>query len=174
MINGYLKDLRKKKKLSIRKLEELSGVSNSYISQIEKGERNPSPEVLKKLAEPLEVDYLKLMHEAGFISEIPSAAADFLPRDLEDVIKNFPLIDTPEFSEIERDKIWYLIKSLKFLFDEKFSKEKLSQLSPFFWDLEKFLLFNNVNFNSHHLTEHDRMRILDMLKLMFPEYAKNE
>lgn len=65
----YLKKLRKERGLTIRALEELSGVSNSYLSQIELGQRGaPSPDVLKKLAGPLGVTIPKLMVKAGHIT----------------------------------------------------------------------------------------------------------
>lgn len=63
----YLKELRKKKKLTIRQLDTYSGVSNSYISQMERGERGvPSPEILQKLSKPLGVEYDELMILAGY------------------------------------------------------------------------------------------------------------
>ncbi|WML42697.1 helix-turn-helix transcriptional regulator [Neobacillus sp. PS3-40] len=65
----YIYNLRKKKKMSIRMLEDLSGVSNSYISQIENGIRRPSPDVLKKLYAPLDISYVELMVGAGHWSE---------------------------------------------------------------------------------------------------------
>ena len=66
----YLRRLRKNKKLTIRQLDTYSGVSNSYISQMERGERGiPSPEILKKLSKPLGVDYEELMRVAGYIDE---------------------------------------------------------------------------------------------------------
>ncbi|WP_336775381.1 helix-turn-helix domain-containing protein [Paenibacillus sp. MMO-58] len=68
---SYLRSLRKRKskKLTIRQLGAYSGVSNSYISQIERGERGvPSPDVLLKLAKPLGVSYEELMTHAGYIN----------------------------------------------------------------------------------------------------------
>jgi transcriptional regulator with XRE-family HTH domain len=65
----YLKGLRKARELTIRQLEEASGVSNSYISQIEKGDKPvPSPEILKKLHKYLGVTYNDLMFHAGHIT----------------------------------------------------------------------------------------------------------
>lgn len=64
-----LKKLRKLKGLSIAKLAELSKVSPSYITRIEKGTRKtPKPEILKKLAPHLGVSYDELMAQAGYIS----------------------------------------------------------------------------------------------------------
>lgn len=64
----YLRKLRKAKKLTIRQLDLYSSVSNSYISQMERGERGiPSPEILNKLSKPLGVEYEDLMLKAGYI-----------------------------------------------------------------------------------------------------------
>ena len=64
----YLRQLRKAKKLTIRQLDLYSSVSNSYISQMERGERGiPSPEILNKLSKPLGVEYEELMERAGYI-----------------------------------------------------------------------------------------------------------
>lgn len=66
----YLKGLRKGKKLTIRQLDLYSGVSNSYISQMERGARGiPSPDILKKLSKPLGVEYEEIMRVAGYIKE---------------------------------------------------------------------------------------------------------
>lgn len=65
-----LRKWREAKKLSLRKLDELSGVSHVYLSQIEIGNRGvPSPDVLKKLADPLGVSYRELMRAAGYLGE---------------------------------------------------------------------------------------------------------
>lgn len=74
---NYIRDLRKSKKLSIRKLEQLSGVSNSYISQIERGERGiPHPEILKKLSDPLQTSYTELMYAAGYVDEAEDMSSE--------------------------------------------------------------------------------------------------
>lgn len=66
-IGQYIKDLRKEKGLTSRKLSELSGVSQPYISQLETGRNTkPSPEILQKIASSLDVDHLKLMEIAGY------------------------------------------------------------------------------------------------------------
>jgi SOS regulatory protein LexA len=67
----FLKNIRKEKKLSIRQLQDLSGVSNAYISQLENGKRGiPTPDIIKKIHEPLGVSYDELMEKAGHISAI--------------------------------------------------------------------------------------------------------
>ncbi len=62
----YLRELRGKK--STRQIEILTGVSKSYLSLIERGERDiPSPDVLRKLSGIYKVPYEKLMSLAGYL-----------------------------------------------------------------------------------------------------------
>ncbi|WP_237088643.1 helix-turn-helix domain-containing protein [Paenibacillus larvae] len=63
-----LRDLRKLKGYTIRELSDRSGVSTAYISQLENGNRGiPSPEVLMKLSEGLNISYEELMEIAGYL-----------------------------------------------------------------------------------------------------------
>lgn len=63
----YLKRLRRRKKLTLRQLSDLTGISDSYLSLIEKGKRGaPRPEYLKRLAEALGVSYDEMLAKAGY------------------------------------------------------------------------------------------------------------
>lgn len=63
----YLRNLREKKGYSIRQLALYSGISNSYLSQVEQGKRGiPKPEYLQKLAKALEIEYDDLLAAAGY------------------------------------------------------------------------------------------------------------
>lgn len=65
-----LRDMRKLKGFTIRELADRSGVSAAYISQLENGNRGvPSPEVLMKLSEGLNVSYSSLMELAGYLEK---------------------------------------------------------------------------------------------------------
>ena len=66
----YLRTLRTEKKLSLRELEQHSGVSNSYLGLIERGQRPvPGAEILKKLAPVLDVPVKDLLNAAGYLKE---------------------------------------------------------------------------------------------------------
>lgn len=66
----YLRILRTEKKLSLRELEQHSGVSNSYLGLIERGQRPvPGAEILKKLAPVLDVPVKDLLNAAGYLKE---------------------------------------------------------------------------------------------------------
>lgn len=61
MYTNNLKKIRKSKNLTIQELSELSGVSMGYISHLENGSRrNPSREVMEKIAEVLEESIVKI------------------------------------------------------------------------------------------------------------------
>lgn len=68
---NYLREKRKEKGLSQRRLAELSGVSNTEISRLESGSRhNPSPKILKALSPYVGGTYNDLLKAAGYIDEI--------------------------------------------------------------------------------------------------------
>ncbi|MGF9821431.1 helix-turn-helix domain-containing protein [Brevibacillus agri] len=68
---SYLRNIRTKKGLTARKLAELSGVSQSYITNVENGKRGvPSPDILKKLAGPLDEDIVVMMDKAGHLAGV--------------------------------------------------------------------------------------------------------
>ncbi len=57
MVGENLKRIRKTKKMTLKQLEEITGITNSYISAIENGrKKNPSTEILEKLAKALNVN----------------------------------------------------------------------------------------------------------------------
>lgn len=82
-IGEYIKYLRKSKGMTLTQLEQISNVSNSYISQLENGHFKPSPDVLGKLSKALEVNFFDLMVKAGYMtidSKKDSLDQDFLSK----------------------------------------------------------------------------------------------
>ena len=71
-LGDYLREQRTNAQLSLRQLAELTGVSNPYLSQIERGLRKPSAEVLQQLAKALQVSADQLYVRAGIVSPDPS------------------------------------------------------------------------------------------------------
>lgn len=66
-LGNFLKISRNSKQLSLRDVERQIGISNAYLSQLEGGKiRNPSPNVLHKLASLYNVSYRELMQLAGY------------------------------------------------------------------------------------------------------------
>ncbi len=78
-LGEYLREQRTSARLSLRQLSELAGVSNPYLSQIERGLKRPSAEILQQLAKGLEVSAESLYVQAGILdAEVasPSTAPD--------------------------------------------------------------------------------------------------
>jgi transcriptional regulator with XRE-family HTH domain len=70
-VGAYIRDQRRRAQLSLRKLAERSGVSNPYLSQIERGLRQPSAKILKGIATALEVSAESLFTQAGILEGRP-------------------------------------------------------------------------------------------------------
>jgi transcriptional regulator with XRE-family HTH domain len=67
-LGDYLKEQRVAARLSLRQLAEQAGVSNPYLSQIERGLRKPSAEVLQQIAKALRISAEQLYIRAGIVS----------------------------------------------------------------------------------------------------------
>jgi transcriptional regulator with XRE-family HTH domain len=67
-LGDYLREQRVSAQLSLRQLAEQAGVSNPYLSQIERGLRRPSAEVLQQLAKALRISAEQLYLRAGLVS----------------------------------------------------------------------------------------------------------
>jgi transcriptional regulator with XRE-family HTH domain len=67
-LGDYLRQQRLAAKLSLRQAAELAGVSNPYLSQIERGLRRPSAQVLQQLAKALRISAEQLYVRAGIVS----------------------------------------------------------------------------------------------------------
>jgi transcriptional regulator with XRE-family HTH domain len=66
-IGEFIRDLRHNARISLRQLAEQAGVSNPYLSQIERGLRKPSAEVLQQLASALRVSTPVMYLRAGLL-----------------------------------------------------------------------------------------------------------
>lgn len=67
-LGDYLRQQRESAELSLRQLAEQAGVSNPYLSQIERGLRRPSAQVLQQLAKALRISAEQLYVRAGIVS----------------------------------------------------------------------------------------------------------
>jgi transcriptional regulator with XRE-family HTH domain len=68
-IGEFIRDLRQNARISLRELAQRAGVSNPYLSQIERGLRKPSAEVLAQLAVALRVSTPLMFLRAGLLHE---------------------------------------------------------------------------------------------------------
>jgi transcriptional regulator with XRE-family HTH domain len=74
-LGSFIREQRGSARLSLRRLSELAGISNPYLSQIERGLRRPSAEILQQIAKALRISAETLYVQAGIL-EAPSGAPD--------------------------------------------------------------------------------------------------
>jgi transcriptional regulator with XRE-family HTH domain len=74
-LGSFIREQRGTARLSLRRLSELAGISNPYLSQIERGLRRPSAEILQQIAKALRISAETLYVQAGIL-EPPSGSPD--------------------------------------------------------------------------------------------------
>ncbi len=68
-LGEFIREQRNGARLSLRRLSELAGISNPYLSQIERGLRHPSAEILQQIARALRISAETLYVRAGILEE---------------------------------------------------------------------------------------------------------
>jgi transcriptional regulator with XRE-family HTH domain len=68
-VGAFIRSQRERARMSVRRLAELADVSNPYISQIERGLRKPSAEILQQVANALKISVETLYVKAGILSD---------------------------------------------------------------------------------------------------------
>ncbi len=67
-VGEFIRSQREIARMSVRRLAEVAGVSNPYLSQIERGLRKPSAEILQQIAKALQISAETLYERAGFLN----------------------------------------------------------------------------------------------------------
>src|SRR2546429_5962556 len=70
-VGTFIRDQRTGAKLSLRKMATLAGVSIPYLSQVERGLRRPSAEILQAIAKALRISAETLYVQAGILDPHP-------------------------------------------------------------------------------------------------------
>ncbi len=70
-LGEFIREQRNTARLSLRRLSELAGISNPYLSQIERGLRRPSAGILQQIARALRISAETLYVRAGILEERP-------------------------------------------------------------------------------------------------------
>lgn len=68
-VGDYIREQRRAAQVSVRELAKAAGVSNPYLSQIERGLRKPSAEILQQIAKALRISAEQLYVQAGILTE---------------------------------------------------------------------------------------------------------
>ena len=86
-LGQFIREQREVARLSLRRLSDLAGVSNPYLSQIERGLRRPSAEILQQIAKALRISAETLYVRAGILE------APLVEGSLADAIMREPSLD---------------------------------------------------------------------------------
>jgi len=121
----FLKDLRDKKGVTLKQVEEGTGMSNAYISQLETGTRRrlPAPDKLKALADYFNVSIQELLEKAGYVGS--EEVGETREQKIEKAFAH--VISDPDFKYGTRVKGEYDLDAKLFIVEmyEKATKRKL-------------------------------------------------
>jgi transcriptional regulator with XRE-family HTH domain len=107
-LGEYIRLQRQMADLSLRRLAELTNVSNAYLSQIERGLHQPSLRVLRSIAQALNISADTLLLQAGLIDSATGSSASAKPTDTETAILN-----DPDLTSEERDALLRVYRSFR-------------------------------------------------------------
>jgi transcriptional regulator with XRE-family HTH domain len=94
-LGSFIREQRSSARLSLRRLSELAGISNPYLSQIERGLHRPSIAIIKSLAEALNLSTSDLLaHAADIVTDEESATTT------EGAIRNDPFLNDTQKSAL--------------------------------------------------------------------------
>ncbi|HKD88459.1 MAG TPA: helix-turn-helix transcriptional regulator, partial [Streptosporangiaceae bacterium] len=101
-IGAYIREQREQAKISLRQLAQSAGISNPYLSQIERGLRRPSADILQQIAKGLRISAEALYVQAGFLED---KAPGSVVRDA--------LLTDPELTERQKQMLIEVYESFR-------------------------------------------------------------
>jgi transcriptional regulator with XRE-family HTH domain len=101
-IGEYIREQREQAKISMRQLAEAAGVSNPYLSQIERGLRKPSADILQQIAKGLRISAEALYVQAGILED----------RQVDSGVRSALLAD-PQLSERQKQVLIEIYESFR-------------------------------------------------------------
>ncbi|MDO0927091.1 helix-turn-helix transcriptional regulator [Streptomyces sp. TG1A-8] len=103
-LGEYLREQRRNAQLSLRQLADAAGVSNPYLSQIERGLRKPSAEVLQQVARALRISAETLYVRAGILDA---------ERDRDEVEARAVILADPTLNERQKQVLLQIYESFR-------------------------------------------------------------
>ncbi|PVE07109.1 helix-turn-helix domain-containing protein [Streptomyces scopuliridis] len=102
-LGEYLREQRRSARLSLRQLADAAGVSNPYLSQIERGLRKPSADILQQLAKALRISAETLYVQAGMLDE----------REREELETRAVILADPSINERQKQVLLQIYESFR-------------------------------------------------------------
>lgn len=116
-LGEFIREQRGSARLSLRRLSELAGISNPYLSQIERGLRRPSAEILQQIAKALRISAETLYVQAGILE----------PRDTPDDLRR-RILNDPHISEGQKQALVQIY--LSFRHEHEGARGTIAQSGP--------------------------------------------
>lgn len=161
-----LKEIRKKKKLTLLDLKERTGYSDSYLSQIENGYKDlPKPALIRKLSVGLDISHAYLMKLAGYSESYLDVENGLVryegnePGKDEIILNKMRTIDVnlPCIEEVKTENGEHAIRELS---DDELRRR--------LFDLHDLLNMNiNLYYKNEALTDEKRKKVKTILELIF-------
>jgi transcriptional regulator with XRE-family HTH domain len=101
-IGSYIREQREQARISLRQLAQNAGISNPYLSQIERGLRRPSADILQQIAKGLRISAEALYVQAGFLEDRPPGS----------MVREAVMTD-PELSQRQRQMLIEIYESFR-------------------------------------------------------------
>jgi transcriptional regulator with XRE-family HTH domain len=101
-IGDYIREQREQARISVRQLAQQAGVSNPYLSQIERGLRKPSADILQQIAKGLRISAEALYVQAGILEDRPADSG----------VRSAVLAD-PDLSERQKQVVMEIYESFR-------------------------------------------------------------
>jgi transcriptional regulator with XRE-family HTH domain len=101
-IGSFVREQREQARISIRQLAQIAGVSNPYLSQIERGLRKPSADILQQIAKGLRISAEALYVQTGKLEDRPTGAS--VPS---------VVLDDPDLTERQKQMLIQLYDSFR-------------------------------------------------------------
>ena len=101
-IGDYIREQREQARISLRQLAQAAGVSNPYLSQIERGLRKPSADILQQIAKGLRISAEALYVQAGILED----------RQADSGVRS-ALLAEPELSERQKQVLLEIYESFR-------------------------------------------------------------
>ncbi|MBB5117857.1 DNA-binding protein [Streptomyces eurocidicus] len=102
-LGEYLREQRRNAQLTLRQLADAAGVSNPYLSQIERGLRKPSAEILQQIAKALRISAETLYVQAGILDE----------RDRDEAEVRSVILADPSINEQQKQALLQIYESFR-------------------------------------------------------------
>ncbi|MFK0257369.1 helix-turn-helix domain-containing protein [Streptomyces sp. NPDC090445] len=102
-LGEFLREQRRQAQLSLRQLADAAGVSNPYLSQIERGLRKPSADILQQLAKALRISAETLYVQAGILDE----------RDRDEVETRAAILADPSINKQQKQVLLQIYESFR-------------------------------------------------------------